>query len=158
MTVTKYVVLGRSVLDNPDRKIILVGASNTGVGFKQKLIQASLSCANVSNLAMGGANISELGQVIDLVHEVQSDRDRKLNTFVIGLWFGVFVDSDAKYADADRNRGETDVDIERYRYGFYRRPADGPPPVLPPKWLDARCIALRPFLPFPTPPPQPLPA
>jgi hypothetical protein len=148
MTVPKYVVLGRSVLDNPDRKIILVGASNTGVGFKQKLIQASLSCANVSNLAMGGANISELGQVIDLVHEVQSDRDRTLNTFVIGLWFGMFVDSDAKYADADRNRGETDVDIERYRYGFYRRTADGPVPVLPPKWLDAGVIALRPFLLF----------
>ena len=148
MTVPKYVVLGRSVLDNSDRKVVLVGASNTSVGFRQKLIQPSLSCAKVSNVAMGGANISEVQQVIGLVHEVQNDHDRGSNTFVIGIWFGMFVDSDVKYADPDRHRGETDVDIERYRYGFYRRTSDGPVAVLPPKWLDAGVMALRPFLLF----------
>ena len=138
--------LGRSVLDNPDRKVILVGASNTGVGFGQGLIQSNLNCAKVSNLAMGGANISEVGQVIDLVHEVQSNQDRRLNTFIIGVWFGMFVDSDVKYADVDRNRGETDIDIERYRYGFYRRTPDGPVAVLPARWLDAGVMVIRPFL------------
>ena len=146
MTVPKYVVLGRSVLDNPDRKVILVGASNTSVGFRQRLIQPGVSCAKVSNLAMGGANISEVRQVIDLVHEVQNDHDRGSNTFVIGIWFGMFVDSDIKYADADRHRGDTDVDIEQYRYSFYRRTPDGPVAVLPPKWLDGGVMALRPFL------------
>jgi hypothetical protein len=148
MTVPKYVFLGRSVLDSPDNKVILVGASNTGVGFRQGLIQSKLGCAKVSNLGMGGANITEIGQVIDLVHEVQSDQDRRSNIFVIGVWFGMFVDSDLKYADADRNRGETDVDIERYRYGFYRRTSNGPVAVLPPSWLDAGVMALRPFLLF----------
>jgi hypothetical protein len=146
MTVPKYVFLGRSVFDNPDNKVILVGASNTGVGFNQKALQADLSCAKVSNLGMGGANISEVKQVIDLVHAVQADSDRPLNTFVIGAWFGMFVDSDVKYADPDRKRGDTDIDIERYRYGFYRRTPDGPVAVLPPKWLDAGVIALRPLL------------
>ena len=146
MTVPKYVFLGRSVLDSPDSKVILVGASNTGVGFKQNVIQSRLSCANVSNLGMGGANITEVGQVIDLVHEVQSDDNRRSNTFVIGIWFGMFIDSELKYADADRNRGETDIDIERYRYGFYRRTPNGPVAVLPPKWLDAGVTFLRPFL------------
>ena len=146
MTVPKYVFLGRSVFDNPDNKAILVGASNTGVGFKQKAVQAALSCAKVSNLGMGGANISEVKQVIDLVHTVQDDSDRALNTFVIGVWFGMFVDSDVKFADPDRTRGDTDIDIERYRYGFYRRTPDGPVAVLPPKWLDAGVLALRPFL------------
>jgi hypothetical protein len=146
MTVPKYVFLGRGVLDSSDPKVILVGASNTGVGFRQNLIQSRLSCAKVSNLGMGGANISEVGQVIDLVHEVQSDDDRRSNTFVIGIWFGMFVDSELKYADADRNRGETDIDIERYRYGFYRRTPNGPAAVLPPKWLDAGVTFLRPFL------------
>jgi hypothetical protein len=146
MTVPKYVFLGRSVLANPDRKIILVGASNTGVGLRQKLVQSNLGCAKVSNLAMGGANISEVRQVIDLVHNVQSDQERRLNTFVIGVWFGMFIDSEVKYAEGDRNRGETDLDIERYRYGFYRRTPDGPVAVLPPKWLDAGVIAIRPFL------------
>jgi hypothetical protein len=146
MTVPKYVFLGRSVLDNPDRKVILIGASNTGVGFRQKVVQANLGCANVSNLGMGGANISEVKQVIDLVHEVQNPQDRQFNTFVIGVWFGMFIDSELKYAEGDRNRGETDIDIERYRYGFYRRTPDGPVAVLPPKWLDAGVMALRPFL------------
>jgi hypothetical protein len=148
MTVPKYVVLGRSVLDIPDRKAILVGASNTSVGFRQAMVQANLSCAAVTNLGMGGANISEVKQVIDLVHEVQSEQNRRLNTFVIGTWFGMFVDSDVKYAEGDRHRGETDVDIERYRYGFYRRTPDGPVAVLPPKWLDWGVTALRPFLLF----------
>jgi hypothetical protein len=146
MTVPKYVFLGRSVLANPDRKIILVGASNTGVGFRQKLVQSNLGCAKVSNLAMGGANISEVRQVVNLVHEVQSDQERRLNTFVIGVWFGMFIDSDVKYAEGDRHRGETDVDIERYRYGFYRRTPDGPVAVLPAKWLDAGVMTIRPFL------------
>lgn len=146
MTVPKYVFLGRSVLDNPDRKVVLVGASNTGVGFRQKLVQSNLGCAKVSNLAMGGANISEVKQVIDLVHEVQSDQERRLNTFVIGTWFGMFIDSEVKYSEGDRHRGETDIDIERYRYGFYRRTQDGPLAVLPAKWLDAGVMAIRPFL------------
>ena len=146
MTVPKYVFLGRSVLDSPDRKIILVGASNTGVGFRQKLVQSNLGCAKVSNLAMGGANISEVKQVIDLVHEVQNDQERRLNTFVIGTWFGMFIDSEVKYSEGDRHRGETDIDIERYRYGFYRRTQDGPIAVLPAKWLDAGVMAIRPFL------------
>ncbi|MBR0697937.1 hypothetical protein [Bradyrhizobium lablabi] len=146
MTVPKYVVLGRSVLDNPDRKVILVGASNTGVGFRQKLVQSNLGCAQVSNLAMGGANISEVRQVINLVHEVQGDQKRGLNTFVIGLWFGMFIDSEVKYSEGDRHRGETDIDIERYRYGFYHRTPDGPVAVLPAKWLDAGVMAIRPFL------------
>ncbi|WFU39401.1 hypothetical protein QA640_34330 [Bradyrhizobium sp. CB82] len=148
MTVPKYVVLGRSVLDNPGRKVILVGASNTSVGFRQAMVQPNLSCAGVSNLGMGGANISEVKQVIDLVHEVQNEQNRRLNTFVIGTWFGMFVDSDVKYAEGDRHRGETDVDIELYRYGFYRRTPDGAVAVLPPKWLDWGVTALRPFLLF----------
>ena len=124
----------------------MVGASNTGVGFRQNLIQSRLSCAKVSNLGMGGANISEVGQVIDLVHEVQSDDDRRSNTFVIGIWFGMFVEFRVKYADADRNRGETDIDIERYRYGFYRRTPNGPVSCSASEMARRRCHFLRPFL------------
>jgi hypothetical protein len=146
MTVPKYVFLGRSVLDSADEKVLLVGASNTAVGFIQKAIQLKLPCANVSNLAMGGANISEVRQIIDLVHETQAGQNRTHNTFVIGVWYGMFADSDIRYTDPDRNRGETDLDIEKYRYGFYRRTAQGPVAVLPAKWLDAGVMGLRPLL------------
>ncbi len=95
---------------------------------------------------MGGANISEVKQVIDLVHEVQKASDRPSNTFVIGVWFGMFIDTDTKYADPDRNRGETDIDLEKYRYGFYRRTPEGPVAVLPAGWLDEGAMAIRPIL------------
>ncbi|MET4481510.1 hypothetical protein [Bradyrhizobium sp. F1.13.3] len=146
MTVPKYVFLGRSVLNSAGEKAILVGASNTGVGFIQRSIQSKLPCAMVSNLAVGGANISEMKQVVDLVHEVQRVADRPSNTFVIGVWFGMFVDSDVKYSDPDRNRGETDIDLERYRYGFYRRAPEGPVALLPANWLDAGVLVIRPIL------------
>ncbi|WP_369726035.1 hypothetical protein AB8Z38_15935 [Bradyrhizobium sp. LLZ17] len=146
MTVPKYVFLGRSILDGLGNKVLLVGASNTGVGFIQTSMQSKLPCAQISNLGMGGANISEVKQVIDLVHETQGTREHGLNTFVIGVWYGMFVDSETRYADPDRPRGETDLDIERYRYGFYRRTPDGPVAVLPPRWLDAGVLALRPLL------------
>src|SRR6202043_4097428 len=89
MTVPKYVFLGRSVLNGSAQKVLMVGASNTGVGFVQQAIQSKLTCAKVSNLAVGGANIYEVGQIIDLVHDVQKTSDRPSNTFVIGAWFGM---------------------------------------------------------------------
>jgi hypothetical protein len=146
MTSPKYVFLGRSVLDSPDRKIILVGASNTGNGFRPPIMQPLVNCAKISNLGIGGANISEVRQVIDLVHEVQDEGARRSDTFVVGIWYGMFTGSEVRYADPDRHRGDTDIDIERYRYGFYRRTPDGPVAVLPPKWLDAGVTLLRPLL------------
>ncbi|WOH57342.1 MULTISPECIES: hypothetical protein [Bradyrhizobium] len=146
MTVPKYVFLGRSVLDGPGNKVLVVGASNAAVGFLQRRIQSKFECAQVSNLAIGGSNVSEVKQVIDLIHETQGNRDRTLNTFVISVWYGMFVDSEIKYVDPDRNRGDTDLDIERYRYGFYRRTPEGPVAVLPPNWLDVGVMMLRPLL------------
>jgi hypothetical protein len=148
MTGPKYVFLGRPVLDNPDRKVILVGASNTMNGFRLNIIQPLVDCAKVSNLGIGGANIHEVKQIINLVHEVQDETTRRLNTFVIGISYGMFVDSKVRYADPDRNGGETDIDIERYRYGFSRRSTNGPMTVLPAKWLDAGVTFLRPLLLF----------
>jgi hypothetical protein len=146
MAVPKYVFLGHGVLNSPAEKAILIGASNTGVGFIQKTVQSKLACAKVSNLAVGGANISEVKQIIDLVHQVQRPADWSSNTFVIGVWFGMFIDSDVKYSDPDRNRGETDIDLEKYRYGFYRRTPEGPVALLPANWLDAGVLAIRPIL------------
>lgn len=146
MTTPKYVFLGRSVLAGPGKKVILVGASNTGNGLRPNIIQPLITCAKINNLAVGGANIYEVGQIIDLVHEVQNDADRRSNTFVIGVSYGMFVDSDIRYSDADRHSGETDIDIERYRYGFFRRSGNGPVSVIAPQWLDIGVVAIRPIL------------
>jgi hypothetical protein len=148
LTLPKYAFLGRDALDVPEPKILLLGASNTGVGFRQTQLQALVPCAKVSNLAIGSANITELRQMIDLVHDVQSDAARRSDTFVFGLWFGMFVDTALRWPDPDRQLGDTDLDIERYRYGFYRRGKDGPVAVLPPSWLRVGVMLIRPYLLF----------
>ena len=146
VTLPKYAFLGRDVLDIPDRKILLLGASNTGFGFRQPWMQALLPCAKVSNLSIGNSNITELRQMVDLIHDVQDGRARRSDTFVIGVWFGMFVDSAMNWPSADRQRGDTDLDIERYRYGFYRRTPHGPVAVLPPHWLREGVVLIRPYL------------
>ncbi|QPF90274.1 hypothetical protein [Bradyrhizobium commune] len=146
MTPPKYVFLGRQVLTTADKRVIMVGASNIGNGFRAAMVQPLMQCSKVSNLGVGGTNVSQVEQIIDLVHEVQDPQVQKLNTFVIGVWYGLFVESDVRYNDADRHRGDTDIDIERYRYGFARRTASGPVNVVPPAWLDAGVAAIRPIL------------
>ena len=146
LTSPKYAFLGRDVLNVPDRKVIMVGASNTGLGLRQDQVQALLPCAKVSNLAIGSANITEVRQMIDLVHDVQDPAARQSNTFVIGVWFGMFVDTELLWPGAERQRGDTDLDIERYRYGFYRRTSAGSVAVVPPGWLHVGVILIRPYL------------
>ena len=146
LTSPKYLFLARGVLNTPERKLLLVGASNTGMGFKQPDVQSLVPCAAVSNIAIGLANISEVKQIVDLVHEVQSGAARRSDTFVIGIWYGMFVDTTQLWPNDDRQHGDTDIDIERYRYGFYRRTASGPVAVLPPSWLGLETILIRPYL------------
>ena len=146
LTSPKYAFLGRDALNVSDRKVIMLGASNTGLGLKQGQVQALVNCAKVSNLAIGSANITEVRQMIDLVHDVQDPAAQQSDTFVIGVWFGMFVDTELLWPGAERQRGDTDLDIERYRYGFYRRTGDGPVPVLPPQWLHAGVVLIRPYL------------
>jgi len=146
MTEPKYVFLARGQLNNTHDKLLLVGASNMQAGFRQAQMQAQLPQAEVHNLAVGGSNITQVGQIIDLVREVQSPEARRHNTFVIGLWYGLFADDKARWYTDDRHAGDTDIDIERYRYGFYRRTAQGPAPVLPPEHLEWGVVLIHPYL------------
>jgi hypothetical protein len=90
--------------------------------------------------------MTEVRQMVDLVLEVQSPAARRHDVFVIGIWYGLFADDRARWYTADRHPGDTDLDIERYRYGFYRRTASGPVALLPPDWLDGGVTLIKPFL------------
>jgi len=145
-TEPKYVFLNRSTLDNTKDKLLLLGASNMLVGFRQDQLQQLVPHAEVNNLSVGGSNISQLIQIVDLVHEVQSVEARRHNTFVIGIWHGLFADDSRRWTTVDRHAGDTDIDIERYRYGFFRRTDSGPVAVLPPRLLQMGVYAIHPFL------------
>ncbi|MDO9315469.1 MAG: hypothetical protein Q7T97_13075 [Burkholderiaceae bacterium] len=146
LTEPKYVFMARSQLNSVADKVLLLGASNMLVGFKQAQVQALLPDIEVHNLSVGGSNIGQVSQIVDLIREVQSPEARRHNTYVIGLWYGVFASDKARWNTPDRHAGDTDIDIERYRYGFYRRTDAGAVPVLPPGYLDAGVLLIHPYL------------
>jgi hypothetical protein len=146
LTEPKYVFMARGQLNTDNDKVVLLGASNMLYGFKQAQVQARLPAVEVHNLSVGGSNITQVSQIVDLVREVQSVEARRHNTYVIGLWYGLFADDKARWYTPDRHGGDTDIDIERYRYGFYRRTEAGPKPLLPPQYLDLGVLAIHPYL------------
>lgn len=146
LTEPKYVFLARGALASDHDKVIVLGASNAVVGFRQEHLQVLLPGVEVSNLAVGGSNLTQLRQIVELVQEAQEPAVRARNTFVIGLWYGLFADDRVRWHTPDRHAGDTDIDIERYRYGFYRRGEHGPVALLPSRWLDAGVVLIHPWL------------
>lgn len=145
-TEPKYVFLNRSGLDTTRPKVLLLGASNVVVGFRRDQLQRLVPGAEINNISVGGSNVTQLRQIVDLVHEVQGAEARRANTFVIGTWYGLFAEDLRRWRTPDRHAGDTDIDIERYRYGFFRRTMTGPVAVLPPEWLELGVRLLHPCL------------
>ncbi|HEX3522956.1 MAG TPA: hypothetical protein VHT52_12820 [Stellaceae bacterium] len=147
MTEPKYIYLDRASLREPSEKIVLLGASNVDVGFNlgelRPLLPASVA---LNKLAVDGANITEVSQVIDLVQQVQGEEARRHEIFVLGIWYGMFGRDHLRWYTPDRSPGDTDIDIERYRYGFERRTAQGPVPVVQWQYFGAAVTAIYPFL------------
>lgn len=146
MTEPKYAFLNRSAVATPEPKIILLGASNVVVGFKPAQLQPYLPGIEVHNLAVGGSNMTQVGQIVDLVQELQGPEAMHNTTYVIGMWYGMFAQDRVRWNTPDRHAGDTDIDIERYRYGFFRRTSHGPQHVLPPQYLDAGVTLIYPYL------------
>jgi hypothetical protein len=146
MTEPKYVFLARSQLNSPADKVLLLGASNMLIGFKQPQVQALMPGVEVHNLSVGASNVTQLSQIVDLVREVQTPEARRHNTYVIGLWYGLFADDKVRWHTPDRHAGDTDIDIERYRYGLYLRTDTGPVSLLPAQHLDAGVLLIHPYL------------
>ena len=148
MTGPKYVFLNRATQRPDASRIVFVGASNTAVGFKQREVQVLLPNAEVDNLSVGGSNMTQIAQIVDLVQELQSSAARRRTTFVIGMWYGTFAQDRFRWDTPDRHAGDTDIDIERYRYGFYRRTTNGPKQVLPAEDLPLGVALIHPYLVF----------
>ncbi|HEX3949903.1 MAG TPA: hypothetical protein VHW95_08645 [Steroidobacteraceae bacterium] len=144
----KYVFLNRAAVRPDASRIVFVGASNTAVGFKQREVQKLVPSSEVDNLSVGGSNMTQVAQVVDLVQDLQDPAARRRTTFVIGMWYGMFVQDGFRWATPDRHKGDTDIDIERYRYGFYRRSDAGPKQLLPSNELSLGVVLIHPYLVF----------
>lgn len=146
MTEPKYLFLNRSVLRTDEDRLVLLGASNVVYGFRASELQRLLPNVSVNNLAVSGSNVTEMRQAFELIRAVQPPAAVKRTTYVIGIWYGVFAPDALKWNTPDRHAGETDLDIERYRYGFFRRSAAGPVQVLPTEDLELGLVLIRPYL------------
>jgi hypothetical protein len=147
MTEPKYIYLNRAPLHEESDKVVIVGASNVIAGFvPSELVTLISPSAVVHNLGLSGANMTEVRQVIDLVQQVQTSAARRRETFVLGIWYGLFGEDRLRWYTPDRIPGDTDIDIERYRYGFERRTAQGPVAVVPWRNVDQAVTAIYPFL------------
>jgi hypothetical protein len=144
----KYVFLNRAALRPDLPRVVFVGASNSSVGFKQREVQALVSNVEVDNLSVNGSNITQVAQVVDLIQELQDSKARQGTTFVVGIWYGMFTQDRFRWDTPDRKKGDTDIDIERYRYGFYRRTANGPEPIVPAGELSIGVTLIHPYLAF----------
>jgi hypothetical protein len=146
MTEPKYIYLNRAPLSADRNNVILVGGSNVVAGFALADLNRLIHVDAIHNLGLGGANVTELRQVMDLVYEVQNHDVRRQDTFVIGLWYGLFGENRLHWFTADRVAGDTDLDLERYRYGFERRTPDGPATTVPSAYRDVGVMAIYPLL------------
>jgi hypothetical protein len=68
VTEPKYLYFNRAPLGIDRTNVILVGGSNVGVGIPTAALDRQIrSDAAVHNLGLGGANVTEIAQVTDLV-------------------------------------------------------------------------------------------
>ena len=142
-TPTKYLYFARTRIAALDRGIYIVGASNADAGLRPEQIQTFVPCAIANGATLGNMNISEMAQTVDLVTSARPNIEG--DTFVLGIWYGDFGDSEDRWHGPSRFLGETDVEIELYRFGLYHRGKEGPEPSLLAPWLDAQAVLLRPL-------------
>jgi hypothetical protein len=137
----RYIVLNRAPLATGDPMMMMLGASNVVLPFDPVELQPLVPVRSVHNLAIGGANITEIREVVELIREVVPRPALGRQTYVLGIWYGLFIDDKTRWRG-----GPTDIDIERLRYGLYRRSGTAFEPVVPPAWIPTASIALRPLL------------
>lgn len=146
MTAAKEIYYDRRSLRLPGKKVILIGSSNMAVGVRQPKLQAVLPDFMVHNMSIGDNNITEARQVLALDLAVMREADVKNSVFVIGIWYGMFVDNSSRWNVASGESFETDIDRERFRYGFWKRTNDGPLQLISDSNTDRAALFIHPMM------------
>jgi hypothetical protein len=79
--------------------ILILGASAPQEAYLPSAIQALAPAFNASNLGVGGANISELDQVLDLVLKAARPQVLKESILVLTFSYGIFVPDAVRWSD-----------------------------------------------------------
>lgn len=145
-TEAKYFVMNRAAFGARGTHVVFLGASNTVGGFPVSLTQAQLPNAVVANAALSGSNLTQIHEAFQLTRRAIEPEDRAHTVYVIGLWYGLFVNDTLHWPHVAGQPQQTAIDTELYRYDFYRRAAHGPAPVVPEHLIPMATIAIYPVI------------
>ncbi|MCQ9207315.1 MAG: hypothetical protein NG740_05515 [Omnitrophica bacterium] len=140
-TSERYIIFALpKILSSPKKKIFFIGASNVRDGFRPKELQSVLPEYEVHNLAVSGSNITEMHDVVNILQLLPEDLMKK-SVFVIGIWYGSFVDDEKHWGTANSS-----VITEALRYGLYRLDSGKPKLRVKMDYLSYATVLLRPCL------------
>ncbi|MGS4982643.1 MULTISPECIES: hypothetical protein [Pseudosulfitobacter] len=145
-TSPRLIYYGRKSLRVPGERVILLGSSNVQVGFDRDAIAERLPQRAVHNLGIGDANVTEIGQIADLALASIGKDDLTGQTFVIGIWYATFIDNQSRWTGAKADSFTTDIDTERFRYGFQKRTETGLSVWISDRDADMAAIIVHPFI------------
>lgn len=145
-TPPRQIYYGRKGLRTEGEKVILLGSSNTQVGFDRQLLADRIEGVAFHNLSIGDANITEIAQIVDLARASIGQDSLEGQIFVFGIWYGTFIENANRWSSGDADVFETDIDRERYRYGFQRAGENGPEGPISDRNADYAAIAVHPFI------------
>ncbi|MEY8099542.1 hypothetical protein AB9F29_19330 [Falsihalocynthiibacter sp. S25ZX9] len=145
-TPPRLIYYGRKGLRADGEKVILLGSSNTQVGFDRQTLADRIDGLAVHNLGIGDANITEIAQVSDLATASIGQDNLEGQVFVIGIWYATFIDNANRWSSGDAQVFETDIDQERFRYGFQRMGANGLEGWISDRDADYAAIAVHPLI------------
>ncbi|MCW9034199.1 MAG: hypothetical protein OQJ97_08250 [Rhodospirillales bacterium] len=83
-----YITYSAHSIDTTRPAVVLIGASNTGVGFRPPELSKHLSGASFSDLWLGSARVNDYAAAIDLVYAGTPKDQRSNLVFVTGLAAG----------------------------------------------------------------------
>jgi hypothetical protein len=81
--------------------LLILGASAAQEGYRPAVLQPLLPAYSVNNLCMGGANVTEMDQVLDLALKSARPAALRGSELVLGLSFPVFVRDARRWTNQD---------------------------------------------------------
>lgn len=135
-----YLMFYDKALNREGEKLVLIGASNVREGFPVPLVQRALPSATVFSMTVGGGNVTSMRNIVELALDRHHGSDARSFTFVYGIWFGTFLSE----ATGRKTGFIPYVENERLRFGLYKKTDNGIVPTVPPEYMPAIGILLRP--------------
>ena len=141
-TEPKMIVYGRDVVSSNPKQTFFLGSSNARETFRVEDFEVLIPEGTVfHNASLSASNVTQIHQVVDLILEDLSVAQRESATFVIGVWYGIFVSDQARWKS-----GVTDLEREMYRLGLYSQSNGGLAAKFPTWWRNQLTRLAMPFL------------